>query len=113
MLQREVWPGSPWWGLLSDASNVAGFVAGTLLLVQVGRGCLLREWHGAPPPAVRQPLTFWSAVAVAFGVGLALVVVYPVDWMAGQAIRVLLIAGVAMLCGAAVVRLASRGVYAV
>jgi len=113
VLQREVWPGTPWWGLLSDASNVAGFVAGTLLLVQVGRGCLLREWHGAPPPAVRQPLTFWSAVAVAFGVGLALVVVYPVDWMAGQAIRVLLIAGVAMLCGAAVVRLASRGVYAV
>jgi hypothetical protein len=42
------------------------------------------------------------------GVGLTLVVVHPVDWVAGQAIRVMLIGGLALLCGAATARLASQ-----
>jgi hypothetical protein len=107
-LQREVWPGTPWWGLLSDASNVAGLAAGTLLLLQIGRGELLRQWHGSPPSIRRQPSNFWPAVAVALAGGLTLVVTQPVDWMAGQAIRTMLITGLALLCGAAAAELAAR-----
>ena len=106
-LQREAWPGTPWWSLFSDASNLVGFAAGTLLLVHIGRHGLLRRWHGPPPRATPQPFTFWSTVAVALGGGLTLAVVHPVDWVAGQAIRVMLIAGLALLCGAATARLAS------
>ncbi len=105
-LQRDVWPGMPWWSLLSEASNFAGFAAGALLLVHVGRDGLLRRWHGPAPRTRPQPVTFWSAVVVALGTGLALVAAHPVDWAAGQAIRVLLIAGLALLCGAATARLA-------
>jgi hypothetical protein len=107
-LQREAWSGTPWWSLFCDASNFVGFAAGTLLVVQIGRAGLLRRWHGPPPRTRPQPFTFWSAVVVAFGSGLALVVVHPVDWVAGQAIRVLLVAGLALLCGAATARWASR-----
>jgi CubicO group peptidase (beta-lactamase class C family) len=107
-LQREVWPGTPWWGLLSDASNLAGFAAGTFLLLQIGRRQLLRQWHGSPPPVRRQPFAFWPAVAAALATGLALVVAFPVDWMTGQAIRLMLITGLALLCGAATAGRASR-----
>ncbi|MET0419275.1 MAG: DUF4184 family protein [Actinoplanes sp.] len=102
LLQREILPGMPWWGLLSDLSNLAGFVAGTLLVFHIGRNRLLLRWHGSPPPVRRQPLIFWSAVGVALGTGLALAVVHPVDWGAGQAIRVMLIVGLALMCGALV-----------
>jgi uncharacterized protein DUF4184 len=107
-LQREVWPGTPWWGLFSDASNLVGFAAGALLLVRIGRGRLLRRWHGAPPPARRRPVVFWSAVVVVFAGGLALIIGYPVDWVTGQAIRVLVIAGLALCGGAAAARLTSN-----
>jgi hypothetical protein len=108
-LQREVWPGTPWWSLFCDASNLAGFAVGTLLLVHIGRNGLLRQWHGPPPPRRPQPIAFWSAVAVALGSGLTLVGTHPVDWAAGQAIRVMLIAGLALLCGAATARLRVLG----
>ena len=101
-LRREAWPGMPWWGLLSDASNVAGFVLGTVLIVRLGRAGLLRSWHGSPPLVARRPIAFWSTVAVVLVSGLTLVLVHPVDWMAGQAIRAMLVAGLALLCGAAV-----------
>jgi hypothetical protein len=105
--QREIWPGTPWWGLLSDASNVAGFVVGTLLLLHIGRRRLLLQWHGPAPLTRPQPLAFWSAVAAALTAGLTWVVVHPVDWMAGQAIRIMLISCLALLCGAATTRLTS------
>lgn len=108
-LQRPGWSGEPWWGLFSDASNLFGIVAGTLLLVHIGRSGLLRQWHGPPPRQRRRPFAFWSAVAVTLGSGLTLVIVHPVDWMAGQAIRIMLIACLALLCGAATARWASRG----
>jgi Domain of unknown function (DUF4184) len=107
-IRQEAWSGTPWWSLFSDASNLVGFAAGTLLLVRIGRDSLLQRWHGPPPRTRPQPFMFWPAVAVAFGSGLTLVVVHPVDWVAGQAIRVMLIAGLALLCGAAAARLASR-----
>ncbi len=107
-LHREPWPGTPWWGLLSDASNVAGFVAGTALALHLGRAGLLRRWHGAPPPVRRQALVFWPAVAVVSGGGLTLVLAYPVDWMTGQAIRLMLIGGLALLCGAATTAVTAR-----
>jgi hypothetical protein len=107
-LQGEPWPGTPWWGLLSDASNLAGFAIGAGLVLHIGRHGLLHRWHGAPPPTRRQPLAFWAAVTVVLGGGLTLLLVHPVDWMAGQAIRTMLIAGLALLCGAAATGMASR-----
>ncbi|MEV6490827.1 DUF4184 family protein [Actinoplanes sp. NPDC051633] len=103
-LRREVWVGTPWWGLLSDASNIAGFLAGAALLIHVGRKGLLRAWHGSPPRITARPVRFWTGVGVALAGGLTLVSAHPVDWMAGQAIRVLLVAGLALVCGAAVIR---------
>lgn len=108
VLQREVWPGTPWWSLLSDASNLVGFAAGTLLVVHTGRSCLIRQWHGPPPRTTPRPFTFWSVVAVTLASGLTVAVVHPVDWVAGQAIRVMLIAGLALLCGAATATSTSR-----
>ena len=107
-LQGQAWSGTPWWSLFCDASNLVGFTGGTFLVVHIGRTSLLRRWHGPPPRTTPRPFTFWSTVVVALGIGLTLVVVYPVDWMAAQAIRVLLVAGLALLCGAATARLASR-----
>ncbi|GIE99204.1 DUF4184 family protein [Paractinoplanes rishiriensis] len=107
-LQSEVLPGWPWWGVLSDASNLAGFAGGTLLLLHVGRYRLLRKWHGPPARRRRQPVRFWTVVAVALGTGVTLVLARPVDWMAGQAIRVMLVAAVAVLCAAGVTRLTDR-----
>ncbi|MET0414824.1 MAG: DUF4184 family protein [Actinoplanes sp.] len=108
-LQHEILPSMPWWGLLSDLSNLVGFVAGTLLFVQIGHQSLLRQWHGQPPPAVRrQPFIFWPAVAVALGGGLTLALMHPADWGAGQAIRIMLLTALSLLCGAAATRLASR-----
>ena len=107
-LRLEAWPGTPWWSLLCEASDLAGFAAGTLLVIHIGQNGLLRRWHGQPPRTSPQPGTFWSAVAVALGTGLALVAAYPVGWVAGQAIRILLITGLALLCGAAMATLASR-----
>jgi Domain of unknown function (DUF4184) len=106
ILQRDAWPGTPWWGLLSDASNLAGFAAGTLLLLRLGRGGLLRCWHGPPPRTAPRPAAFWFSVAAAFGGGLTAVLVHPAGWVAGQAVRILLIGAAALLCGAAATRLA-------
>jgi hypothetical protein len=108
VLGREVWPGTPWWGLLSDASNVIGFVAGGWLIVRIGRSGLLRRWHGAPPRFAARPVVFWGvALGVLIG-GLVLIVVRPVDWFAGQAIRILLISGLALLAGSMAAR---RGLF--
>lgn len=97
-----------WWGPLSDASNVAGFVVGTYLVVRIGRSGLLRTWHGAPPRFSPRPLAFWPMVAGVAGCGLAAVLAWPVDWFAGQAIRVLVICGLALLAGAVAAR---RGLF--
>ncbi|WP_285684733.1 DUF4184 family protein [Actinoplanes sp. NBRC 103695] len=103
-LSHEVLPGMPWWGLLSDASNLAGFVAGTIMVLLLGRAGLLREWHGPPPAVVPRPAVFWSVVAGTGACGVAAVLLNPIDWFAGQAVRLMLIAGLALLFGAAATR---------
>lgn len=100
-LHTHVWPGVPWWQLLSVASDLAGFVLGTVLLVQLGRERLLRRWHGSPPSTAPRPVPFWSAVALVFTLGLALLPLQPVRLFADQAVRVMVIAAVALLAGAA------------
>lgn len=103
-LGHEVLTGMPWWVLLSDVSNLVGFVAGTYLVLRLGRSGLLRRWHGTPAVVVPKPAVFWSVVAGTIGCGVAAVLIHPVDWYAGQAIRIMLIVGLALLCGAAATR---------
>jgi hypothetical protein len=107
-VRAEVWPGKPWWGLLSDASNLTGFAAGALLLIHLGRAGLLREWHGPPPRTRSCPAVFWLAGAATFGAGLTVLLVHPTSWFAAQAIRIMLIVGLAFLVGAAAARLAAQ-----
>jgi hypothetical protein len=107
-LRAEVWPGKPWWGLFSDVSDLTGFAAGTLLLLHLGRTGLLREWHGPPPRTRSSPAAFWLAGAATFGIGLTVLLVHPTSWFAAQAIRIMLIAGLALLAGAAAARLAAQ-----
>lgn len=103
-LHDQVWPGVPWWELLSAASNIAGFVAGVALVVHIGRARLLRQWYGPPPWTVPRPVPFWSVVALVFTLGLALLPLQPVRLLADQAVRVILIAAVALLSGAVAAR---------
>ncbi|MGC9668139.1 DUF4184 family protein [Planosporangium sp. 12N6] len=103
-LHHQVRPGMPWWGLLSTASDLAGFAAATALAVHIGRGRLLRRWHGPPPPTVRRPVAFWSTVALVVTIGLALLPAQPVRLFHDQAVRAMLITGLALLAGAVAVR---------
>jgi hypothetical protein len=107
-LQHEAWAGVPWWSVFSDASNLAGFAAGALIVVHIGRTGLLRRWHGPPPRAPRRPVVFWSVAAVVLAGGLTPVFRQSVPWLAGQAIQAMMIAGLALLCGAAAARAMSR-----
>ncbi|MEO3930408.1 DUF4184 family protein [Micromonosporaceae bacterium B7E4] len=103
-LHQQVWRGMPWWDLLSTASDLFGLVAAAALAVHIGRSRLLRRWYGPPPSIVRRPVRFWSTVALFSTLGLALLPVQPVRLPADQAVRVLLIAVVAFLAGAAAAR---------
>ena len=105
VLRREVWPGMPWWGLFSDASNIAGFVAGAMIVVHLGRSGLIRRWHGPPPEVARRPVVFWAVVVAVLLAGLTTMLAFPVDWYTGTAIRALLIGGLALVGGAAAGRI--------
>ena len=96
------WGPVRWWGPLSDASNVVGFVAAAVLAVRIGRGGLLRRWHGPPPEITARPAVFWPPVIVVLAAGLASLPAQPAaDFVAGTAIRALLIAVLALAAGAA------------
>lgn len=103
-LRAEVWPGKPWWGLLSDASELTGFTAGALLIIHIGRAGLLREWHGPSPRIRPRPIAFWLAGAATLGIGLTVLLLHPTPWFAAQAIRIMLVFGLALLAGAAAAR---------
>jgi hypothetical protein len=94
----------PWWDLLSTVSDLAGFIAGVCLFVHIGRRQLLRRWHGPATLTVPRPATFWSAVALVLTIGLALLPMQPVQLFPAQAVRAMLIVGLALLAGAAAVR---------
>lgn len=104
-LHQHVLPGMPWWELLSTASDLVGFTGGTVLVLSLGSARLVRRWHGPPPPVTPRPIPFWTAVAVVLAIGLALLPVQPVQLFAAQAVRTMLIAGAALLSGAAAARL--------
>lgn len=107
-LHDWVAPGLPWWELLSMVSDLLGFAAGLALALHIGNSGLLRRWHGAPPPAPRRPATFWTAVGVVTGAGVALLPALPARLTHNEAIRCLVIACLALLAGTAAVRLRTR-----
>ncbi|WP_326558790.1 DUF4184 family protein [Micromonospora sp. NBC_01796] len=111
VLHTQVWSGVPWWEFLSTASDVFGFIVGVALLIHIGRSRLLRRWHGSPPSIAPRPVPFWSVVALVFILGLALLPMQPVRLFHDQAVRVMLIAVIALLAGAGAtqVRTAERG----
>jgi hypothetical protein len=103
-LHHQALPGMPWWDLLSTASDLTGFAAGTALAIRIGQRQLLRRWHGAPPLATYRPVVFWPAAALVLTIGLALLPIQPVRLFPDQAIRAMLITGLALLAGAVTVR---------
>jgi hypothetical protein len=103
-LHHQALPGVPWWDLLSTASDLIGFAAGAALIVHVGRARLMRRWHGPPPLAAYWPVVFWPAAALVLTIGLVLLPIQPVRLFPDQAIRAMLITGLALLAGAVAVR---------
>jgi hypothetical protein len=103
LLVHSVMPGVPLWDLLSTVSDLFGFVVATLLIIHIGRHRLLRRWHGPPLLGNARPGLFWSAVAAVLAVGLVWLVVEPVQYRLVQLIQAMLIGGLALLTGAAVV----------
>jgi hypothetical protein len=102
-LTTEVRPGLPWWELLVTVSDVFGFVAATLLIIHIGRHRLLRRWHGPPVLTTARPRLFWTAVAAVLAAGWVWLAVEPVQFLLVQAVQAMLIGGLALLTGAAVV----------
>ena len=52
--------------------HVLGTVGLLAVVVTIGRGRLLRRWHGDPPPVRRRPVLFWTvAAAVTLGAAAA------------------------------------------
>ncbi|MBT8227278.1 MAG: DUF4184 family protein [Dactylosporangium sp.] len=92
--------GLAWWQLLMMGSDLIGAVAAIALVLRVGRARLLVAWHGAVPPVVPRPARFWPAVAAVLVIGLATLPAQPVRSFPDQAIRCLLIVGLALLAGA-------------
>jgi hypothetical protein len=103
-LVHEVRPGLPLWYLLSTVSDLVGFAVAVVLIVHIGRNRLVRRWHGPPPPAVTRPPLFWSAVGLVLLGGVVWLPVQPVQYFLVQAIQAMLIGGVALLAGAALVQ---------
>ena len=91
----------PWWQLSAVASDLLGTVGAVLLARHVGRHRLLVAWHSQPPARRGRPARFWTAVMVVAALGLAMVAAQPAPLMHDRAVRILLVAGLALLAGAA------------
>lgn len=100
-LTTEALPGWPWWMVVSRVSDLVGFAVAVTLAVHIGRSGLIRRWHGPPPPVRRRPVRFWGTAVVVAAAGVALLPLQPVRLFHDQAIRVLVIALLALLAGAA------------
>ncbi|GAA4471887.1 DUF4184 family protein [Phytohabitans houttuyneae] len=98
-------PGMSWWEVLVIVSDVAGFAVGAGLALHLGSARLLRRWHGPPRAAPHLPGTFWLAVSTVAAAGIVPLPFLPGGFLPGHAIRCLLVAGLALLAGAAAVRL--------
>jgi hypothetical protein len=104
--------GDPWWHLFSFVSDSIGFGVVAALALHCGQARLVRRWHGPPPVAPRRPVLFWTVSGTVLAAGVATLPLHPVDSFPSQAVRAMLATGVALLAGAAAVRVAhnrSRG----
>src|SRR5262249_47499214 len=103
-LEPRAMPGVPWWYLLVNISDMLGFAIGAILVVHIGQSQLLLAWHGPARLPAAAPVRFWGAVVLTFALGVA-----PLPWQPlfhpGQAIWTMLAIGVALLAGAATVKL--------
>jgi hypothetical protein len=101
--------GTPWWYLLVRISDALGVVVAVGLAVSVGRARLLCRWHGPQPDMTPRPVLFWSAVGTVFAAGLAALPALPGGVIPDQLVRAMLVGGLALLAGSALVRMrASR-----
>ena len=102
---RAVAPtGDPWWFLLSHASDTLGFAAAAALSLHCGQTRLVRRWYGPPPAAPRRPVAFWMVTGAVLTAGVATLPLHPVTSFASQAVRTMLVTGLALLAGAAAAR---------
>lgn len=108
-LDAVAFGGMPWFRVLQHVSSLVGFAVVLVLAVRIGRRRLIRRWYGPPPAVGRRPRLFW-------GVAAAVLAIYPVTWPVlthlyqahVQGTRLLCLAALGLLAGAAAVRLADR-----
>jgi hypothetical protein len=105
VLHHHVTSDLPLWYLISMAFDLAGMLAAVAATIHIGRTRAVYRWHGPPPLTRARPGVFWSAVFVVGAGGLALLPLQPTDLFADQAVRCMLIGGLALLAGSAAVRI--------
>jgi Domain of unknown function (DUF4184) len=103
-LYQDAMPGVPWWYLLVNVSDMLGLAIGAALAVHIGQSRLLVAWHGPARLPVPAAARFWPAVVVTAVFGVATLPLHPVRLFQDQAIRMMLIAGIALLAGTLAVK---------
>ncbi|MQY23687.1 DUF4184 family protein [Nocardia macrotermitis] len=97
--------GRPWWYLLQQTSTVGGAVLAIGVFYYIGRRGLIRRWHGEPAAVARMPRRFWLTASLVAVVGLLLIALMPLAFQPFVlGVRLLYVAAIALLAGAAVTR---------
>jgi hypothetical protein len=99
----------PWFEVSQHVSSAAGALGALAVAIHIGRRRLLRGWHGPAPRIHRRPRLFWSVAVAASTIYPLTWAILPFRWAAHvQGVRMLWIAGLAILAGVAACRLAER-----
>ncbi|WP_433789612.1 DUF4184 family protein [Actinoplanes sp. CA-252034] len=93
-----------WYPDIEYPAHIVGLAAMAMIAAIIGRGRLLRRWHGDPPPADRHPVRFWSVVAAVAVPLLAVVPFLPAAFLPHTTgVRVLTALALGLLAAAAIV----------
>jgi hypothetical protein len=92
-------------------AEVVGLLGAAVLAVHIGRRRLIRRWHGPPPLVLTRPRLFWGAAALVALPGAASVVFLPAALLVHTTgVRLITVVFLALLVGAAAVRIRPGGV---
>lgn len=98
-----------WWHYSETISDLAGAIVTVALFARIGRRRLIRDWDGPAPAAPVRPGLFWTCTGAA-------VTVYVATWPIAnykytdevQGVRLLWMASLGLLAGAAAVSITTR-----
>ncbi|SFF64500.1 protein of unknown function [Actinoplanes philippinensis] len=93
-----------WYPGIEIPAHIVGLAAMALIAAIIGRGRLLRRWHGDPPPVTRRPALFWSVAAAVAAPLLAVTPFLPAAFLPHTTgVRVLTALSLGLLAAAAAV----------